>query len=72
MDLGELVLVQERFGRAIDHTAVVEHETGAVRVPEELEVGDLNLAPRLPVVQVIDDVVAVFEPDEVEMKLVAH
>ena len=37
IDPDELALVQERLRRAVDVAAVVEHETGFVRVPEIFE-----------------------------------
>ena len=34
IDFGQVVIVQPGFTRALDVVAVIEHETGAVRVPE--------------------------------------
>ena len=50
IDLRELTLMQERFRRAVDVAAVVEHETGFVRVSEIFQKGDLHLIARLPII----------------------
>ena len=55
IDFGQVVFVQPGFTRAIDVVAVIEHETSAVRMPEIFEIRDLHLVSRLPVVQIVDD-----------------
>ena len=41
VDLLQIVLVHPGFGGAVDHVAIIEHETGFVRMPEVFETGDL-------------------------------
>src|SRR5204863_2281581 len=46
----QLAIVQPRFTSAVDVVAVIEHETGAVRVPEIFKATDLYLIARLTLV----------------------
>src|SRR5215217_2951073 len=71
-NLFQIILVQPRFTRAVDVVAVVEHETGPVRMPEVFEVHNLHLVSWLPVVDIIDDLLARTEPNEVDIKFVAN
>src|SRR4029077_15770497 len=61
----QLVLVQPRFARAVDHVAVVEHETGAIRVPEIFKAGNLHLVSWLALVQVVDHVRPGIKPNKI-------
>ena len=40
IDFGQVVIVQPRFTSALDVVAVIEHETGAIRVPEIFKPSD--------------------------------
>ena len=50
IDFGKLAVVQPRFTSAVDVVAVIEHETGAVRVPEKFKATNLYLIARLTLV----------------------
>src|ERR687889_549861 len=71
IDLFQIVFVQPRFARAVDVVAVIEHETRPVRVPEKFEIHNLYLISRLPVVQIVDDLLARAEPNQIDIKFVA-
>jgi hypothetical protein len=71
IDLFQVVFVQPGFTRAIDVVAVIEHETRAVRMPEKFETRDLHLVSRLPVVQIVNYLLARAEPNEIDIELVA-
>ena len=43
VDPAQFVFVQPRFARAVDKVAVIEHETGAIGVPEIFKAGNLHL-----------------------------
>src|SRR6266496_945069 len=72
IDLGQLVLVQPRFTGAVDVVAVIEHETGPVRMSKIFKVGDFYLIARLAVVQIIDHLGARVKPNEIEIKFFAN
>src|SRR5262249_48695351 len=72
VDLPQLRFVQERFRRAVDVAAVIEHETGPIGVTEIFEACDFEATTVLSSVQIIDHVIAVPEPNEVEIKFVPH
>ena len=71
IDLFQIVFVQPGFTRAIDVVAVIEHETRPVRMPEKFEIHDLHLISRLPVVQIVNDLLARAEPNQIDIELVA-
>src|SRR5207302_4333486 len=70
VDLPQLRFVEKRLGRAVDVAAVIEHETGFVRVTKKFEARDFQLMTVFTFVQVIDHVIAVLKPNEVEIKFV--
>ena len=71
IDLFQIVFVQPGFTRAIDVVAVIEHETSSVRMPEIFKIDDLHLVSRLPVVQIVNYLLARAEPNEIDIELVA-
>ena len=70
--LHQLRFVQPRFRRAVEHVAVIEHETRLVRMAEVFEARDLQFAARMSIINVVDDVAAVAKINQVEMIFVAH
>jgi len=42
IDFGQLAIVQPRFTSAVDIVAVIEHETGPIRVPEIFKPNDFS------------------------------
>src|SRR6266699_4699471 len=71
-DLAQLVLVQPRFTCAVDVIAIIEHETGPIRVSEIFKIGNFHLISRLAAVLVIDYIRARAKPNETEIKFFAH
>src|SRR6266568_5374749 len=67
-DLAQLVLVQPRFTCAVDVIAIIEHETGPIRVSEIFKIGNLYLVSRLAMIQIIDHLRARVKPDEVKIE----
>src|SRR4029077_4332656 len=71
-DLWQTGGVEPRFTCAVDVVAVIEHETGAVGMPEIFETSYLQAFAVLAVVQVVDHVAPVLKINQVEMKLLPH
>ena len=69
IDFGQIVFVQPRFRRAVEVVAIIEHETGLVRMPEIFEPGDLHLIARLAVVQIINDILAAAKQTRLRLNL---
>ena len=72
IEFAQLILVQPRFRCAVEHVAVIEHETGPIRVSEIFKAGNLHPIPRLAVVQIINHLRASMKPNEIEIEFFAH
>src|SRR5437899_2865283 len=70
-NLTQLGFVEERFRRAVYVAAVIEHEAGFVRVTKKFKPRHLLTFAVTSGVQIIDNVVAVLKPNEVQIKLVS-
>src|SRR5207237_496813 len=70
-NLTQLGFVQERFRRAVYVAAVIEHKAGFVRVTKKFKPRHLLTFAVTSGVQIIDNVVAVLKPNEIQIKLVS-
>lgn len=68
----EFAFVEPAFGSAVDFIAVIEHEARTVRVAVEFEIRDFYPVSRFSVIEVVDDLAAFVEPDQVDFEFVPN
>src|SRR5207245_4330923 len=72
VDFRKVGFVQTRFGRTIDHVAIIEHEACPIGMAEIFEGSNLQRSTWLTVTKIIDHVSTLVEVNKTQIELVAH